>query len=129
MCARGRFRPRRLALDGLCITGDDDAVELVSVEALSAEHDLTVTDFDVVSVPHDSFANQAKALKETGWTSLNGRVTSKCGESVQALGLEMRKTTGLGRAESMRFTYRVDGEEQTQTVAFDVALCSRFEAC
>lgn len=117
-----------LAVDGLCVT-DDEPVELLSVEALSAGQDLRVTDFDVVSVPDDSFADQAKPLDNTGWSSLDGRVTSKCGDAIQTLGLEMSKTTDVGRAESMRFTYRIGGKEQTQTVPFDVTLCTRIKDC
>jgi hypothetical protein len=86
-----------LAVDVLCTTGDEP-VELVSVEAISAGQSLTITDFDVVSVPAKSFADQAKPLDETGWISQAGRVTAKCGDAIQTLGLEMSKTTGVGRA-------------------------------
>jgi hypothetical protein len=117
-----------IAVPGLCITGDDP-VELLNVDAQSAEQNLEVTAFAVVSVPFNVYAEQAKPLDETGWMISRQVTDSNCRNSTQSLGLQLSKGAPVGRLESIRLTYRVEGREESRTVDLVVTMCSRFKDC
>jgi len=117
-----------IAVPGLCITGDNP-VDLLDVDAESAQRNLEVTGFAVVSVPSNVHADQAKALDETGWVVADQVTDSNCRNSTQALALQLNKDTSVGRIESIRLTYRVEGQEEARTVDLVVTMCSRLKDC
>jgi hypothetical protein len=120
----------------VCLEGKRGA-ELLTLTAVEPFGGARVTDFGVVTVASDAFADQPRPLRDVrGWVAHGRTVTGRCDEMdderrAQTLAIEMtRPSTGAkAGASSFALTYRVGDEVVEETVDFALSWCADVDAC